>query len=75
MVGDSITPILHDVCMWLITLHNQAHSRDASYNVIISELFVEVAIKVYFADFHVIAIPPYKNMNLVCDLAFCGLDK
>jgi hypothetical protein len=36
---------------------------------------VDVAIKVYFADFHDIAIPPYRNTNHVCDLTFCGSDK
>jgi hypothetical protein len=61
--------------MWLITLHNQAHSLDASYNAIISESFVDVAIKVYFADFHNIAVPPGRNTNPIYDLPFCGSDK
>jgi hypothetical protein len=36
---------------------------------------VDVAFKFYFVDFHDIAVPLYGNMNLVCDLPFCGSDK
>jgi hypothetical protein len=65
----------HDVCMWSISLRNQAHSRDASYSVMIFEWSVDVAIKVCFVDFHEIEVPPCRNMNPVYDLAFYGSDK
>jgi hypothetical protein len=43
--------------MRLIILRSHTHSRDASYNAIISKLFVEVATKVCLDDFHDIVVP------------------
>jgi hypothetical protein len=36
---------------------------------------VDVVIKVYFADFHDIVVPPCRSTNHVYDLPFCGSDK
>jgi hypothetical protein len=36
---------------------------------------VDIAIKVYFVDFHDTVVPPCRNTNPVCDLPFCGSDK
>jgi hypothetical protein len=71
-MGDSIAPIPHDFYMWSIILRNQAHSREASYNTIISEWLVDVAIKVYLHDFQEIAIPLHKNTYPICNLTFRG---
>jgi hypothetical protein len=61
--------------MWLITLRNQTHSCDALYNAIIYERFMDIAIKVYFADFYEIEVPPCGNTNPIFDMSFCGSDK
>ena len=37
MVGESMTPIPQDCCMWLIIPRSQTHSREASYSATISE--------------------------------------
>jgi hypothetical protein len=36
---------------------------------------MDVAIKVCFADFYDIAVPPCRNTNPICDLSFYGSDK
>jgi hypothetical protein len=36
---------------------------------------MDVAIKVCFADFYDIAVPPCRNANPVRDLPFCGSNK
>jgi hypothetical protein len=61
MVGFMIELIPHDCCMCLIILQSHTHSCDASNNAIISEWFVDVAIRVCFDDFHEIVVPPCKN--------------
>jgi hypothetical protein len=62
-------------CMWSIILRNQAHSRKASYNIIIFEWLVNVAINVCLHDFQEIIVPPCKNTYPICDLTFQESDK
>jgi hypothetical protein len=61
----------HADWIWLI-LRSHAHSREASYDAIISEWFVEVETKVCFDDFHEIAVPSQRNTYHVCYLPECG---
>jgi hypothetical protein len=65
----------HADWIWLIILRSHAHSREASYNAIIFEWFVEVETKVCFDDFHEIAVPPQRNTYPVSDLPECGSDR
>jgi hypothetical protein len=65
MVGFMIELMPHDRCMCFIILQSHTQSRDASNNAIISEWFVDVAIRVYFDDFHEIVVPPCKNTKPV----------
>ena len=61
--------------MWSTILRSHTHSRDASYNAIISKWLVEVDTKVCLDDFQEIVVQPFKNTKPVWDLPLWGSDR
>jgi hypothetical protein len=72
--GVLMTPLPHDIWMWLIIRRSQKHSCVASYSAIISEWLVDMATKVCFTDRHDMVAPPQRNTKQVCDLGLWGSD-
>jgi hypothetical protein len=47
MVGNPMSSIPHEICMWFITLHSQVYSHAPSYKAMILELLVDTPTIVY----------------------------
>ena len=69
-----IEPMPYDCCMWLIIMWSNMYSREASYNVIISEWLVDIATRISFDDFQDVVVPPCKIIKPIQGPALWGLD-